>query len=209
MLAIVWPIWSKKPCTYQALPTINSEKSDASPLHGRLHLGFVVDLAESLFKVSLKRWKAFCASTEAYLNYKVGRAQAQKLASLVITVISMKLAWGHITQLYTRNFYRILNTVLSLNCWVTVCDQALNELLFWKELRRESDTWPSSAGYSIKVATNGIDIGWGGHTLNAITYVAHEHFSEWEAVQSSTYRANFWVSSVAYKHSVTDVRASL
>ena len=32
------------------------------------------------------------------------------------------------------------------------------------------------------------DFGWGGHTLGCSTVIAHEYFSEWEAVQSSTYR---------------------
>ena len=56
--------------------------------------------------------------------------QARTLANLVGTDISIKLAWGSATQLYTRNLYRIPNNVASLNCWVTVCDEALNELHF-------------------------------------------------------------------------------
>jgi len=34
--------------------TINCRKSDGNPLHERIHLGFVVDLAEGLFKVPIK-----------------------------------------------------------------------------------------------------------------------------------------------------------
>jgi hypothetical protein len=41
---------------------------------------------------------------------------------------------------------------------------------------------------SIKVATDASDFGWGGHTLGGTSYIAHEYFSEWEAIQSSTYR---------------------
>ena len=37
---------------------INLEKSDGKPLQERLHLGFVVDLAEGLFKVPTHRWEA-------------------------------------------------------------------------------------------------------------------------------------------------------
>jgi hypothetical protein len=55
-------------------------------------------------------------------------------------------------------------------------------------LRFESDIWPSSSGLSIKIATDASDIGWGGHTLSGVTYVAHEYFSAWEAIQSFTYR---------------------
>ena len=33
------------------------DKSNNEPLHERLHLGFVVDIAEGLFKIPTTRWK--------------------------------------------------------------------------------------------------------------------------------------------------------
>jgi len=42
--------------------------------------------------------------------------------------------------------------MLSLNCWITINDEALNELHFWNDLpilRSESDIRPSSSGLSI------------------------------------------------------------
>jgi hypothetical protein len=103
----------------------------------------------------------------------------------------MKLAWGLVTQLYTRNLYRSINDAISLNCWVTVSDEALNELLFWKNLPRlrfDSDIRPPTSGLPIKVATDTSDFGWGGHTLNGPSFIAHEYFSHWESLSSSTYR---------------------
>jgi hypothetical protein len=204
---------------------INQSKSDGTPKHDRVYLGFDADLAAGLFKVPLTRWEALRADALAILNSKGTRVQAPKLACLVGTVISMKLAWGltgmlhptgemmslvhpfvrdtfhfisfffiawgPITQIYTRNLYHILNNVPSLNCWVTINDEAHIELLFWSELPRlrfESDIWPCTGGLSIKVATDAIDFGWGGHTLGGASLIAHEYFSEWEAIQSSTYR---------------------
>ena len=113
------------------------------------------------------------------------RVQARKLAFFVIIVFSMKLAWGPITLLYARNLYHILDYVLSLNCWVTITNEALNELYFWNDLPRlrfETDIWPSTIGLFIIVATDASDIGWGGHTLSGISYVAHEYFSAWESI---------------------------
>ena len=90
-------------------------------------------------------------------NSEVIRGQARKLASLVVAIISIKLAWGHVTQLYTRNLYHILNNVAFFNCWVTVGDdEALDKLIFWKDLPRlifESDIWPSTTSLSILFAT--------------------------------------------------------
>ena len=103
--------------------TINWEKSDGTPLQERIHLGFVVNLAEGLFKVPIRRWEALTVSVGLILSSKGVRVQARKLASLVGTVISMKLAWGPITQLYTRILYHILNNLLSLNCWININDE--------------------------------------------------------------------------------------
>jgi hypothetical protein len=74
---------------------------------------------------------------------------------------------------------------------VTIDDEAHGELFFWRDLPRlrfESDIWLCTKGLSIKVATVASDFGWGGHTLGGTSYIAHESSSEWEAVQSSTYR---------------------
>jgi hypothetical protein len=95
--------------------SINWEKRDGEPSQERFHLGFVVNLAEGLFKVPILRWEALIAFAESFLSSKGVRVQARKITSLVGTIISMKLAWAPITQLYTRNLYHTLNNVLPLN----------------------------------------------------------------------------------------------
>ena len=70
--------------------SINEEKSDGVPSQERIHLGFVVNLSEGLFKVPIHRWEALNASATSILSSKGLRVQARKLASLVGTVISMK-----------------------------------------------------------------------------------------------------------------------
>jgi hypothetical protein len=96
--------------------TIKWDTSDGDPMHERLHLGFDVDLAAGLFKVPITKWEVLRADAAVILNSKGTRVQARKLACLVDIVISMKLAWGPITQLYTRNIYQIRNNAISLIC---------------------------------------------------------------------------------------------
>jgi len=72
--------------------TINWDKSDDTPLHERLHLGFTVDLASGLFKVPIARWKHLQLNVLVILNSEGIRVQACKLASLMGTIISTKLA---------------------------------------------------------------------------------------------------------------------
>jgi hypothetical protein len=37
------------------------------------------------------------------------------------------------------------------------------------------------------LAADASDVGWSGHTIGVLSYIAHEYFSEWESRQSSTY----------------------
>ena len=103
----------------------------------------------------------------------------------------MHLSWGPVTQLYTRHLYALINSVRSLNCWVTLTEGAMSDLLFWQGLPRvkfEGDVWPPTAEISIRMASAAIDIGWGGHTMEDAPQYAREYFSEEESSQSSTYR---------------------
>ena len=78
-------------------------------------LGFVVDFEEGKFQVPGDRFEALKASVEGILSSHHGRVQARSLESVTGTVLSMHLSWGPVTQLYSRHFYALINSVLSLN----------------------------------------------------------------------------------------------
>jgi hypothetical protein len=87
--------------------------------------------------------------------------------------------------------YALINSVVSLNCWVVLTEEAVNELTFWQKLPRlrfEGAIWPPTEGVAIRMASDASDIGWGGHTMQGAPEYAHEYFSEAESVESSTYR---------------------
>ena len=170
---------------------INLDKCSRTPSQQIRHLGFDVDFLAGLFKVPADRWENLQASVDAILSARGGRVPARKVASLVGTVISMRLAWGPVTQLYTRHLYALVNAVLSLNCWVAVSEEAASELLFWQQLPRlrfEASIWPCHRGLSVRVATDASDLGWGGHTMSGPLAVAHEYFTVEERLESSTFR---------------------
>ncbi len=108
------PSLSKKICAVLAY-SVNWDKSDRIPLQERVHLGFIVNFSEGLFKVSIAIWESLHTDINSILASHNGRVQTHKLASLVGTLILMKIAWSAVTQLYTRNLYHILNNVVSLN----------------------------------------------------------------------------------------------
>jgi hypothetical protein len=82
---------------------IHVPKCGTIPQHKRRQLGFDVNLAEGLFTLPLERWEALKSKTDAILSARNGRVQARTVASLVGTIISMRLAWYPVTQLYTRH----------------------------------------------------------------------------------------------------------
>ena len=66
--------------------SINWDKSDNNPLQERIHLGFIVNLAEGLFKIPAIRWESLHKDVESILYSHNGRVQARKLASVVGTI---------------------------------------------------------------------------------------------------------------------------
>jgi hypothetical protein len=97
---------------FDAGPIINESKSKLDPAR---QLGFDVDMGEGEFRVPVHRWETLHSKTEAILAARGGRVHAKKLSSLTGTVISMKLAWGYVTQLYTRHLYASINSVFFLS----------------------------------------------------------------------------------------------
>ncbi len=79
------------------------ETSDGIPSQERVNLGFIISLTEGFFNVPIYRWESLKASAESILS---SRVEARKLASLVGTVISMKLDWGHIMLRLRTNTVR-------------------------------------------------------------------------------------------------------
>ena len=78
-------------------------------------LGFDVDMGEGKFRVPVDRWEALQAKADGIIAARVGKIQARKLSSFTGTVISMNLAWGPITQLYTMRLYALVKSVFFLN----------------------------------------------------------------------------------------------
>ncbi len=75
-------------------------------------------------------------SVDSILSARHGRVQARMLASLTGTVLSMHVTWGPVTRLYIRHLYALINSVVSLNCWVVLTEEVVDELTFWQKLPR-------------------------------------------------------------------------
>jgi len=115
---------------YDAGLIINVPKCLLDPALCLRQPGFDVDMGEGEFRVPIDRWEALRSKTDAILSARGRRMHALKLSSLTGAIISMKLAWGPVTQLYTRHMYVLINSAFFLNCWVSLSDEARGDLLF-------------------------------------------------------------------------------
>ena len=109
---------------------INVPKCDTIPAQQRRQFGFVVDFAEGKFQVPTDRWEALHLSVNALLASKKCRVHDHIIARLTSTVISMHITWGPVTKLYTRHVYALINSMVSLKCWIVLTKEAANGIIF-------------------------------------------------------------------------------
>jgi hypothetical protein len=100
------------------------------------------------------------ASVGRVLDGRRKRVLLRTLESITGTVLSMRLSWGLVTQLYTKHLYALINSYWSLNYWADLTEGAINELLFWQRLPRAKiagPRWKPTEGVSIRLASDARD----------------------------------------------------
>ena len=98
----------------------------------------------------------------------------------------MKVALGTVVHLFTRFLYQVIDVASTWSSYVTLSSFALEELSFWGGLSRTSFTgpiWPPLRSAVVQLATDAINIAWGGLLLHTVGQsppvynVAHEFLS--------------------------------
>ena len=112
------------------------EKSCWEPTQCDEVLGFIVNLAEGYFLVPERGITKLNA-----LLYNIGfnncKVTAHEIARLTGTIISMGLAFGPITRLWTRGLYCNLMFTASWSKTVQLDDEAIKEIMFWSNSLEE------------------------------------------------------------------------
>ena len=84
-------------------------------MNAYIYIGFIADLAEGLCKVPATRLGSLRVIANAMIHSKGVRFQARKLASLMGTIISTKLAWAVGT--YHTSLYKEPLSYTLYNCF--------------------------------------------------------------------------------------------
>ena len=183
----------------QAGITVNTEKSQLQPTQSIQHLGFVVNLRQGTFTVTEERWEWMQQSFKQLANQ--GQRQrsihVKQLASATGQAVSMALALGDVSRLFTRALYAAINAAPSWRSHVVLDETCREEIQFWLGLSRrqftgqiwrQTDTTPT-----VRLACDASGIGWGGLIQASPeeednSHPARGYFLPWERLQSSTHR---------------------
>jgi len=141
---------------------INVPKCHRILAQQRRQLGFDADFTVGNFQVPSDRSDAIKVSVDSILAARHGRVHPRRLASVTGTVLSMYLSWGPLTPLYAMHSHALIILVVSLNPWVGMTEEVVNDLTFWQylpRLRFEGAIWPPTEGVAIRVASDFIDFG--------------------------------------------------
>ena len=120
--------------------TINLNKSHLSPTTQLKSLGIIVDTLHGTFTVPDDRWNNFQGIVAQLLANNSGTARS--IAAAVGHAVSMSLAVGQPSRLFTR---ACLNLLLDCKGWdypLTLTSEAMCELEFWRDANRSNLTSP-------------------------------------------------------------------
>jgi hypothetical protein len=178
----------------QAHIAVNHGKSQLDPVQRLQHLGFLVDLQAGTFEVPLHRWEALQTGIAALLA--APRSPVRSLARVAGQLVSMGLALGPVTRLFTRGMYADIDSASFWDQWVALSPGTLAELRFWQGTTRAAFTqpiWPVQFSQPpVHMECDASGIGWGGLVAPCVsenaTAIAHGFFRPWERAASSTLR---------------------
>lgn len=119
--------------------TINTEKSHLDFTPSLHHLGFIVDLSNGIFIVPEGRWTRLQELVAAALQS--GRVSVRHLSRISGHIVSMSLALGRLSRLFTRVCY-LYQGSHSPNFFVSLGDDLREELKFWQGKDRNEFTSP-------------------------------------------------------------------
>ena len=169
--------------------TINKSKSKLIPTHKGTYLGFIINTQKMGFIAPAEK---ICALKKVLrqLTFKK-HATAKELARVAGRIISLAPAMGNLTNLFTRQMYRFIETREAWYQERIIPDNVIEELKFWLHNLDDKN------GHGIKnnptitkvIYSDASDKGYGGYIVQRLgKTIAQGKFSRQEKHTSSTYR---------------------
>ena len=159
-------------------------------------LGYEADMERGVFLVPGRRWsKMLSVLTHVWENKHSVKARA--VAALVGHIMSMRLAIGPVTRLWTRSLYRRIMMADHFGQHIHLDADACQELTFWRNrLTGEAAVgtcfpiWPRAVKAEVITYSDASNWAWGGHlSVDCQEVVAH---GNWLAGEQGHERSSTW-----------------
>ena len=127
---------------------VNSEKSQWDPSHVIIWLGSVIDTNQGTIAATDQRMLKLANFTDSFSQCESRVVKARDLASFIGMIISLFPFVGNVTRIMTRSLYQALNSRSSWFSSVTLTDEAMREIMFWKLNARSLNgrpAWPAES----------------------------------------------------------------
>ena len=127
---------------------VNSEKSQWDPSHVIIWLGSVIDTNQGTIAATDQRMLKLANFTDSFSQCESRVVKARDLASFIGMINSLFPFVGNVTRIMTRSLYQVLNSRSSWFSSVTLTDEAMREIMFWKLNARSLNgrpAWPAES----------------------------------------------------------------
>ena len=169
--------------------TVNRKKSNFKPSKSGKWLGFEINTTKMIFSVPSEKINKLLVQIKRLLIQEL--VNAKQISKIAGHLISMTLAIGPLTRLFTRQMYRFIE---SRSSWYefTVLDYLLKEeLTFWERNLEKNNGFHIKKNYHTSkiVYSDASGSGYGGYVVQKLgNIVARGDFNSHERHTSSTYR---------------------
>ena len=154
-------------------------------------LGYEVDTVEGLFKVPNRRLEKFEGILQSVWHLRKS-VKARRVAQVVGHVLSMRLAIGPVTRLWTRALYRAIEKAPHYGAHTHLDADACRELDFWRNQFSQAVSfpiWPVSSRVEILSYSDASNVAWAGVMRVDAKLKAH---GNWELGELGPHTSSTW-----------------
>ena len=177
--------------------TVNWKKSNFIPSRNGKWLGFIIDTEALKFYVPQAKIDRVLQLLDIILS--VSHTSARMISKIAGNIISMQIAIGPLTRLFTRQMYRFIENRYSWDQNMFIDTNLKKELVFWKSNLNHSNGFEIKVNHAVSkiVYSDASGSGYGGFVVQKLgNLIAKGTFSPHEKSTSSTCRELLAVKNV-------------
>lgn len=186
----------------------NESKCHWDPVLSITWLGVVFDTSAGLISATSRRIDSLLSDIDNIVEHKSKSFHVKTIASVCGKIISLGSCVGNVSRLMSRHTHALINSASTWHSYVTLNEDVLKELLFWRVNLAKLNgipIWPIKSAPTKVVYSDASDTGCGS-LLETGGELFQQNWSEYESTKSSTYRELLTVS-LALKSFVNRLKA--